>query len=247
VKPWSCSLVGEVRARWRRSSRSGHSSTVNLAEVYLGANKEKQALECFRPTKAMGEQVAELYERFGVQTAAKLIFQPSTRSRLHVVVKKPGKGASVYLGVLDELHGALEMANPLLGISNDREAIPLDQQEAMRSRRNTFRAKHLNQWTSASAAWMSISAWSKCHDPELAEESVKGCLALKLDLSATIRLHRKRSMESLIINYCLTRCYLPEERVNAPENQHYQRVGRAERRFRSMHEFDRGYAVTSCN
>lgn len=275
------------------------------AEVYCGANKERQAMEVFRPAKAMVEQVPELRERFGIQLAAKSIFQPSTRSRFLPVVKKPGDGASVYLGVMDELHEArdstlydtfktgankrpnsllltistagvssrenpcyvlqetvqkildgvienprifgiiycadpevdwssplaLEMANPLLGVSNDREAILLDQAEAVRSpaKQNVFRAKHLNQWTSASAAWMNLQAWRKSHDEELTDDAVKGIpcwlgsdLASKLDLSATIRLHRK-DIDGKPHYYCFSRTYLPEERVNAPENQHYQR------------------------
>jgi phage terminase large subunit-like protein len=78
------------------------------SEVYTGANKEKQAMEVFRPAKAMVEQSTELTERFGIKAAAKSIFQPSSRSRFIPVVKKPGDGASVYLGVLDELHEALD-------------------------------------------------------------------------------------------------------------------------------------------
>lgn len=273
------------------------------AEVYCGANKESQALEVFRPAKAMVEQEPKLKQR-GIAIAARSIFQASTRARFTPVVRKPGDGASVYLGILDELHEALdpvlydtfktgankrpgslilvistagvsslenpcyqlqlkaekvldgiieddrlfaiiycadpdmdwtsptavEMANPLLGISNDREAILLDQQEAVRSpaKANIFKAKHLNIWSSSSAAWMSMPAWKKCLDPSLTEDSVKDfpCwigsdLASKIDLSACVRLYRDDSQGSKPHYYALCRTYVPEERVNDPANQHY--------------------------
>lgn len=273
------------------------------AEVYCGANTEKQAMEVFRPAKAMVEQEPRLAE-FGIQLAARSIFQPTTRSRFLPVVRKPGDGASVWCAILDELHEALdstlydtfktgankrpgslilvistagvtslenpclalqrkaeqvlegvitddrlfaaihcadpevdwtsplavEMANPLLGISNDREAILLDQQEAVRTpaKQNVFKAKHLNIWSSASAAWMNMAAWKQCHAPDLTEETVKHLpcwigsdLASKLDLSAVVRVYRDDSQGDRPHYYVLTRTYLPEERVNAPENQHY--------------------------
>lgn len=274
------------------------------AEVYTGANKLSQSMEVFRPAQAMVDQVAELRERFGIEAAAKSIFQLSTRSRFQPVVKKPGDGASVWCGILDELHEAInsvlydtfktgankrpgslvlvistagiasqenpcyqlqkeaeqvlegivdndrlfaaihcadpdvdwttplavEMANPLLGISNDREAILLDQQAAVRSpaKANIFKAKHLNLWSSASAAWMSMPAWDACCDPSIDEAKLKSLpcwigsdLASKLDLAACIRVYRDDSGAKPHY-YALTRCYLPSERVEAPENQHYQ-------------------------
>jgi phage terminase large subunit-like protein len=87
---------------------------------------------------------------------------------------------------------AVEMANPLLGVSNDREAILLDQAEAVRTpaKQNIFKAKHLNLWSSASAAWMNMSAWAKCYDPTFTADIVQHLpcwigsdLASKLDLS----------------------------------------------------------------
>lgn len=275
------------------------------AEVYCGANKLSQALEVFRPAQAMVEQEPALRERFGIQVAAKSIFQPRTRSRFQPVVKKPGDGASVWCAILDELHEAkdptlydtfktgaskrpgslvlvistagvasqenpcyqlqldaqkmldgvmandrlfavihcadpdvdwtspraVEMASPLLGISNDREAILLDQQAAVRSpaKANVFKAKHLDIWSTATSAWMSMPAWNACYDPELTEESVKhlSCwigsdLASKLDLASCVRLFRDDSRGDRPHYFAFCRAYLPEERVNAPENQHYQ-------------------------
>jgi phage terminase large subunit-like protein len=124
---------------------------------------------------------------------------------------------------------ALVMANPNLGVSNDEEALLLDQTEAVRNpaKQNIFKTKHLNVWCTALSGWMNMQAWAKCYDPELAEK-IKGLpcwhgsdLASKIDLSATSRLFRDDS-EAKPHYYCLTRAYLPEERVNLPENQHYQ-------------------------
>lgn len=272
------------------------------AEVYCGAQSQKQALEVFRPAKAMVEQVDALRTRFGITPAAQSIYQTSTRSRLEPVIRKVRDGASVYGAILDEFHEALDshqydafktgankrknslvliistagsttegpchskqkdvekvldgvidndrlfgiiymadpdvdwttrealvMANPNLGVSNDEESLLLDQAEAVRNpaKQNIFRCKHLNQWMTAASAWMNAQAWKKCHDPKLTEESVKDApcwigsdLASKLDLSATVKLFR-RDHEAKPHYYCFARPYLPEERVNAPENQHY--------------------------
>jgi phage terminase large subunit-like protein len=127
---------------------------------------------------------------------------------------------------------ALLMANPNLGISNDAEKIRLAIQQAMRSpaEANNVKAMHLNQWSSASAAWMNMIAWGKCYDPDLTPESVAGLpcwigsdLASKLDLSSTVCLFRDDSKGDKPHYYALCRAYLPEERVNDPANTHYQK------------------------
>jgi phage terminase large subunit-like protein len=78
------------------------------AEIYTGAGSEKQALEVFRPAKAMVEQVKELQDRFGIVPAAKSIYQAKTRSRFQPVIRNPRDGASVYCAILDEFHEALD-------------------------------------------------------------------------------------------------------------------------------------------
>ena len=75
------------------------------AEVYCGANTEKQAWEAFRPARAMVEQEPAL-GGVGIVAAAKSIFKEATRSRFQPVIGKPGDGASVYCGILDEWHEA---------------------------------------------------------------------------------------------------------------------------------------------
>ena len=125
---------------------------------------------------------------------------------------------------------ALVMANPNLGISNDEEALLLDQAEAVRNpaKQNIFRCKHLNQWMTAATAWMNMAAWAKSKDPNLSEEVVKNLscwlgsdLASKIDLSAYVELFRN-DIDRKPHYYCFTRSYLPETQVDLPENQHYQ-------------------------
>lgn len=127
---------------------------------------------------------------------------------------------------------ALRMANPNLGISNDAEKIRLAQEEAVLKpeKQNIVKAMHLNIWSTASSAWMNMQSWAKCYDPSLTEESVKGLtcihgsdLASKLDLAATVTLFRDDSKGDKPHYYCFCRAYLPESRVNAPENQHFQK------------------------
>jgi phage terminase large subunit-like protein len=126
---------------------------------------------------------------------------------------------------------ALRMANPNLGVSNDAEKIRLAQLEALvkPGKQNNVKAMHLNIWSTAATAWMSMDAWQKCHDPNLSAATVKDLdgvigsdLASKLDLSATVRVHRE-DIGGKPHYYAFTRCYLPEARVNLPENQHYRK------------------------
>jgi len=129
---------------------------------------------------------------------------------------------------------ALQMAQPMLGISNDREAIELDIQAAIRNpaKANIVKAKFLNIWAGGSGNWMNMVFWRACFDQELkdkGEDLVKHLpcwigsdLASKLDLSACIRLYRDDTQGLKPHYYALTRVYLPEERVNESQNQHYQ-------------------------
>jgi phage terminase large subunit-like protein len=126
---------------------------------------------------------------------------------------------------------ALLMANPNLGVSNDEEKIRLAIGDAQRNpaHQNNVKAMHLNIWSTASAAWMNMQSWNKCADPTLTADSLKDLdcwigsdLASKIDLSSIVKLFRK-DIDGRPHYYCFSRAYLPEERVNAPENTHYQK------------------------
>jgi phage terminase large subunit-like protein len=127
---------------------------------------------------------------------------------------------------------ALLMANPNLGISNDAEKIRLAIKDAERTpaHANNIKAMHLNIWSTAAAAWMNMASWKACYDPDLTEDSVIGLpcvigsdLASTLDLSACVRLFRDDSQGDRPHYYALCRAYLPEARVNAPENGHFRK------------------------
>jgi phage terminase large subunit-like protein len=79
------------------------------AEVYSGAATEKQAFEVFRPAWLMAKKVPEFRKAFGIELAGTTnypgnIFSIETGSRFEVVVGKPGDGASVHGGIIDEFH-----------------------------------------------------------------------------------------------------------------------------------------------
>lgn len=74
------------------------------AEVYSGATSEKQAWEVFRPAKQMVERTPDLAEAFGITPGAQKLFIASNGSRFEPVIGKPGDGASVHCGIVDEYH-----------------------------------------------------------------------------------------------------------------------------------------------
>ena len=78
------------------------------AEVYSGATTQKQAWEVFRPAKQMVERTPELAEAFGITPGAQTLFIAANGSRFEPVIGKPGDGASVHCGIVDEYHEHLD-------------------------------------------------------------------------------------------------------------------------------------------
>lgn len=74
------------------------------AEIFAGATSEKQALEVFRPARAMAQKTPRLLDRFGLEVAAKAIVSIETGSRFEPVIGKPGDGASPSCAIIDEYH-----------------------------------------------------------------------------------------------------------------------------------------------
>jgi phage terminase large subunit-like protein len=79
------------------------------AEVYSGASTEKQALEVFRPAWMMAQKLPALRDAFGIELGGSHknpgnIYSMATNSRFEAVVGKPGDGASVHCGIIDEYH-----------------------------------------------------------------------------------------------------------------------------------------------
>ena len=79
------------------------------AEIYSGATTEKQAHEVFRPAWLMTQKIGGYRKRFDVELGGTEknpgnIYSMSTASRFEAVVGKPGDGASVHCGLVDEYH-----------------------------------------------------------------------------------------------------------------------------------------------
>jgi phage terminase large subunit-like protein len=79
------------------------------AEVYSGATTEKQAHEVFRPAWLMTQKIGGYRKRFDIELGGTEknpgnIYSMATASRFEAVVGKPGDGASVHCGLVDEYH-----------------------------------------------------------------------------------------------------------------------------------------------
>jgi phage terminase large subunit-like protein len=126
---------------------------------------------------------------------------------------------------------ALRMANPNFGVSVNADKLLHDQQQAASNaaKANVFKTKHLCVWCSANSAFFNMPAWNKCGDPALNETDFKDdpCyigvdLASQIDLSAVVKVYVRR-IEGKLNFYVFPRHYLPEDRIELPENQHYQK------------------------
>lgn len=74
------------------------------AEVYAGATSEKQALEVFRPARAMTLKTPRMARRFSLEVGAKSIVSIENGARFEPVIGKPGDGASPSCAIIDEYH-----------------------------------------------------------------------------------------------------------------------------------------------
>lgn len=74
------------------------------AEIYCGATTEKQALEVFRPAKAMLEKCPAIVDRFGLELFKKSLFSTVSGSRFEPVIGHPNDGSSPHFAICDEYH-----------------------------------------------------------------------------------------------------------------------------------------------
>ena len=98
------SIVGSVIGKYMFSA-DGEPG----AEVYSGATTLAQALEVFRPAWLQTSKTTGYKNRFGIELGGTEknpgnIYSMSTGSRFEAVVGKPGDGASVHCGIVDEYH-----------------------------------------------------------------------------------------------------------------------------------------------
>ncbi len=76
------------------------------AEVYSGAQSEKQALMVFTPARLMAKQTLEFLDTFGVEVHAKNLSIPGDSSKFEPLIGDPGDGASPSCAIIDEFHEA---------------------------------------------------------------------------------------------------------------------------------------------
>jgi phage terminase large subunit-like protein len=127
---------------------------------------------------------------------------------------------------------ALIKANPNLGVSTFIEFLKARRQEALDQPRKagTFKTKYLNVWVQAREAYFPVQRWLDSGDAtlRLADFAGRQCwigldLASKVDIASLILLFEHtpddKGRPRLAV---FARHYLPEETVEAPENEHYQ-------------------------
>jgi phage terminase large subunit-like protein len=126
---------------------------------------------------------------------------------------------------------AVKMANPNYGVSVLAENIQSELREAIQrtNRQNAFKVKNLNIWVNAREAWMNMEAWRRCADPSLSIDEFLECplyegydLGARVDLTSRCKVFVK-SIEGLNHYYLFGRHYVPIDRANDGEHQHYER------------------------
>lgn len=74
------------------------------AEVYSGANSEKQAWEVFKPAKLMAANAKGFKEFYGVDVNAKTLVRVEDYSKFEPIIGNPGDGSSPSCAIHDEYH-----------------------------------------------------------------------------------------------------------------------------------------------
>jgi phage terminase large subunit-like protein len=125
---------------------------------------------------------------------------------------------------------ALIKANPNYGVSLDGEFLLAALRDAIRDPRKqaTFQTKHLNIWVASASPWLPMQAWKAAGDKSLKLEDFRGqqCiegidLANTTDIASRCKIFR-RTIDAREHWYFFWTHYLPETRIEEPENRHYQ-------------------------
>jgi phage terminase large subunit-like protein len=126
---------------------------------------------------------------------------------------------------------ALKEANPNFGVSVLEDRIMADLRMAVQraSHQNDFKIKHLDIWVNAREAWMNMEKWKACADPSLSLEEFRNdpCyegadLGARIDLTSRCKIF-VRWKSGLRHYYVFGRHYVPIDRANDGEHQHYER------------------------
>ncbi|WP_448216280.1 terminase large subunit [Endozoicomonas sp. 2B-B] len=120
---------------------------------------------------------------------------------------------------------SLRKANPNMGVSVSEDFLLSELQNAINitSRQNKFKTKHLNIWCNAKDAWLNLQQWEKCRR-KMSIEDFRGVdcwdgldLASRLDICSHVKLFKKH-IDGKDHYYCFGRHYLPENTINASDN-----------------------------
>lgn len=127
---------------------------------------------------------------------------------------------------------ALRKANPNIGVSTTLAFLQSQMEKAKRQPRKsgTFKTKHLNVWVAARDAYFPIDRWIDAADPSLRLSAFAGrpCyigldLASKVDVASMVALFPHAPDAQGRDRYAVFAWhFLPEEAVEAGENEHYQ-------------------------
>jgi phage terminase large subunit-like protein len=122
---------------------------------------------------------------------------------------------------------ALRKANPNAGVSVSIEFLQSQLQDAINNPRKQgiYKTKHLNLWVNARDAYINMQRWADCRQAGLSLDDMAGrvCyvgmdLASKVDIAALELLFPLDDGAYARFG----RYYLPDETVQAPENDHYR-------------------------
>lgn len=125
---------------------------------------------------------------------------------------------------------SIRKANPNYGVSVFAEYLQTQIRNAVSDARkqNICKTKHLNLWVNAATSWLNMEAWKKCADPSLTPKEFQGLpcyigidLSSKVDIAARAKIFKKQ-IDAVEHYYLFVDCYLPEERAEKSEFQHYQ-------------------------
>lgn len=150
------------------------------------------------------------------------------------IVELPGGLKRPYWATLE----AVQEANPNYGVSVLADRIKGELETAVQraAQQNSFKVKHLNLWVNARAAWMNMEKWRACADPSLSVEEFlhEPCyegldLGARIDLTSRCKIFVRLGNDSQKHYYLFATHYVPADRANDGQHQHYERWLRDEK------------------
>lgn len=159
--------------------------------------------------------------------------QEALQQVLEGVVEDESRFGIIYTideGVDWTTEAAIQMANPNFGVSVDPEFLMTQVRDAIRDPRKqaTIKTKHFNLWVASASPWLNLHTWKSLIDPSLSIEQFRGETAdLGLDLANVTDIASRcavfrRTVAGEVHYFAFWRHYLPEAKIDEPENKHYQ-------------------------